>query len=402
MDWKRNTSLFLAGQALSLFGSMLVQYAIFWYVTLSTRSGGMMTIYVLVALLPVFFVSPFGGVWADRYSRKRLVCYSDGGIAAVTLLIAISFFSEYRALWLVFLCAAARAVGQGIQSPAVSALIPQIVPPEHLMKINGIHTSIQSFISLASPAAGGALFALVPLEYLLFIDIITAIAGICILQFAVKIPPNITHGTTGKSAVNYFRDLHAGLRYIRHEKWIFRIILLETVMFAAISPASFLTPLQVTREFGGDMWRLTALEIVFSGGMIASGLLISARSIFRNKIHSMALACALSGTSIAALGILNNFWLYLSAMFISGLTVPLSNVPCTTLLQTKVDSKYTGRVFGVFGMTYSLTMPLAMLVFGPLADRVAIDLLLAGSGVVIFLLSVPYLTSKSLREAGKQ
>jgi DHA3 family macrolide efflux protein-like MFS transporter len=402
MNWKRNTFLFLGGQALSMFGSMLVQYAIFWHVTLTTESGGMMTVYVLVALLPVFFVSPFGGVWADRYSRKNLICFSDGGIAAVTLLIAVSFFMGYRALWLIFLCAAIRAVGQGIQSPAVSAFIPQIVPQEHLVKINGINTSIQSFISLASPAVGGALFTFMPIEYLFFIDIITAVIGICIFLFCIKMPASdIPAAAAQPSAVSYFHDLREGLNYVWREKWIFQIIILATIMFAAISPASFLTPLQVTREFGGDVWRLTAIEIAFSGGMMLGGLLIGFWGGFRNKIHSMALACVLTGASIVALGVFNDFWLYLSAMLFTGLTVPLSNTPCMTLLQTKVAPEYMGRVFGVFGMTYSLTMPLAMLVFGPLADVTAIDRLLIGSGAVVLLLSIPYVASRKLREAGK-
>jgi DHA3 family macrolide efflux protein-like MFS transporter len=401
MNWKLNTSLFLGGQALSLFGSMLVQYALFWHITLATQSGSMMTIYVLVALLPIFFLSPFGGVWADRYNRKRLIILSDGGIATVTLLIALSFLGGYRALWAVFLCAAVRAIGQGLQSPAVSAFLPQIVPQEHLARINGINTSIHSFISLASPIVSGALLTLAPLEYLLFIDILTAAIGIYILQYWVKVPPTTTPATSGQAATHYFHDLREGLRYIRHKKWIFQIILLATILFAALSPASFLTPLQVARKFGSEIWKLTAIEIAFSGGMILGGLLIVLRGGFRNPIHSMALACLLIGAGIIGLGLLHSFPLYLSAMFTVGLTVPFSNTPCMTLLQTKVAPEYMGRVFGVFSMTYSLTMPLAMLVFGPLADRVAIDLLLVISGIVVLLLSIPYLTSRALRDIGK-
>jgi DHA3 family macrolide efflux protein-like MFS transporter len=135
--------------------------------------------------------------------------------------------------------------------------------------------------------------------------------------------------------------------------------------------------------------------------MMLGGLIIGFWGGFRNKIHSIALSCILSGIGVVSLGILNNFWWYLAAMLFIGLTVPLSNIPSMTLLQSKVAPEFMGRVFGVFGMTYSLTMPLAMLVFGPLADVVEIDLLLIVSGIIILLLSVPYLTSKVLRDAGK-
>jgi DHA3 family macrolide efflux protein-like MFS transporter len=400
-NYKRNITLFLFGQGLSLFGSMLVQFAMMWHITLTTQSGSAMTLYVIVGLLPTFFMSPFGGVWADRYNRKNLINLADGGIATVTLLIALAFLTGYKELWLIFVCSAVRALGQGIQSPAVGAFIPQITPQEHLSKINGINTSIQSFAALVAPMASGALLTFVPLEIIFFIDIVTAITGICILQFLVKIPQKAVAETGIKSAANYFQDLREGLRYVWQEKFIFQIIILATIMFAVMSPASFLSPLQVVRDFGGDVWRLTAIEIAFSGGMMLGGVLIGFWGGFRNRMYSMSLACVIIGTGIVALGLLNNFWLYSAAMFIIGLTVPLSNTPCMVILQTKVEPVYMGRVFGVFGMTYSLTMPLAMLVFGPLADAVAIDWLLIGSGVVIVLLSVPYVASKVLREVGE-
>jgi len=84
-NWKRNTILFLASQTLSLFGTSLVQYAILWHITLTTQSGVMMTIFIICGFLPTFFLSPFAGVWADRYNRKLLIMFSDSMIALSTL-----------------------------------------------------------------------------------------------------------------------------------------------------------------------------------------------------------------------------------------------------------------------------------------------------------------------------
>ena len=71
------------------------------------------------------------------------------------------------------------------------------------------------------------------------------------------------------------------------------------------------------------------------------------------------------------------------------------------MLQSKVDGEYMGRVFGVFGMVSSIMMPAGMLIFGPLADLVQIDLLLIGTGAVIALLGLPFAASRVLREAGR-
>jgi len=70
--WKKNIVLFLSSQTISLFGSSLVQYAMMWYITLTTQSGVMMTIFILCGFVPAFLLSPAAGVWADRYNRKML------------------------------------------------------------------------------------------------------------------------------------------------------------------------------------------------------------------------------------------------------------------------------------------------------------------------------------------
>lgn len=117
-NWKKNTALFLSSQAVSLFGSMLVQYAILWHITLSTESGVMMMISIICGFLPTFLLSPFAGVWADRYSRKLLIALADAGIAAATLVLVLLFWAGYQALWLLFAISAVRAAGSGIQTPA--------------------------------------------------------------------------------------------------------------------------------------------------------------------------------------------------------------------------------------------------------------------------------------------
>jgi len=122
--WKKNIILFLGGQTISLFGSALVQYAIMWKITLDTQSGFMMTLYIICGFVPTFILSPFAGVWADRYNRKLLIVAADSLIAVATLFLAILFYSGYEAMWLLFAIAAVRAVGAGIQtSPSVMCTI---------------------------------------------------------------------------------------------------------------------------------------------------------------------------------------------------------------------------------------------------------------------------------------
>ena len=70
--WKRDLALFMSSQTFSLLGSSLVQYAMLWHLTLTTKSGAMMTLYIICGFVPTFLLSPFAGVWADRYDRKQI------------------------------------------------------------------------------------------------------------------------------------------------------------------------------------------------------------------------------------------------------------------------------------------------------------------------------------------
>ncbi|MDR2509623.1 MAG: MFS transporter [Spirochaetaceae bacterium] len=400
-NWKKNAALFLTGQALSIFGSMLVQYAMLWHITLKTGSGSMMSVFILAGILPMFFISPFAGVWADRFNKKYIINAADASIALVTLAIALCFIAGMESIWLLLVCSGLRAVGQGIQTPAVGAFIPEITPEEHLSKVNGINGGIQSFIMFTAPLLSGLLLTYTSITFIFFIDVVTAAAGIAIVFFFVKTGARkVQTEAGGTGGVDYFHDLKKGFMYIKSHKFILRLIVISTVFFIAVSPAAFLTAIQVTRNFGNDIWRLTAIEMTFSSGMMLGNILVGIWGGFKNRVYSMALSCALMGIEAASLGLTRNFVLYSAVMGIMGFTMPLYNTPSMVMLQTRVEPEYMGRVLSVFSMISSLMMPAGMLIWGPMADVVSIDHILVGTGAVIFALSPIFLVSKSLRAAG--
>ena len=397
--WQRQTALFLGSQTISLFGSSLVQYAIFWYLTLETQSGVIMTLSTIFGFLPTFFISPFAGVWADRYNRKRLIVLSDGITALSTLVLVLLFLAGQRSIWILLATSAIRAIGAGIQMPAVGAILPQIVPEKELTRINGLNGSIQAVVMLVSPMISGALYQFAPMEGIFMIDIVTAALAIAIMVFLLKVP---THEKASQEQVsNYLQDMKLGFRYIQNHAFIKRLFLYFSLAFLMAAPVSFLSPLQVARSFGDDVWRLTAIEIAFSIGMIGGGLWIASWGGFKNRIHSIAFAIGAMGLCTFGMGVIPNFWIYLFLMGLVGLVIPLLNAPSMTLLQEKVEEVFLGRVFGVQSMVASSMMPLGMLIFGPLADRMAIEILMAVSGVFLMVVAFFAISDRVLLEAGK-
>jgi DHA3 family macrolide efflux protein-like MFS transporter len=402
VNWKKNAALFLVGQALSLFGTLVVQYAILWHIILKSQSGTMMTIFTIVGFLPMFFISPFAGVWADRFNRKYIINIADGSIAFFSLVVAICLFAGIDNYGILLMCALVRSLGQGVQMPAVGAFIPQIVPGEHLIKINGIQGSILSFVTLTSPMLSGALMTFAPLETLFLLDVITAAIGICIVFFFVKVPAKETTKPElpKQNSMSYFYDLKQGLKYIRSHSYVLRMIIISAIFLFLFAPAALLTPLQVTRNFGQEVWYLSAIQITSSIGVMAGGILVGLWGGFKNRIYTMAFSCALCGMLAAGLGIAPSFWLYLVIIALIGLSMPFYNTPAMVLLQTKVKPEFMGRVISVFTMVSSTMAPLGMVLFGPIADIIAIDTLLIITGPLVSLLAIPMITSKTLRKAG--
>jgi DHA3 family macrolide efflux protein-like MFS transporter len=366
--------------------------------TLETRSGVVLMVYTVASTLPMFFMAPFGGVWADRHNRRNLINIADGCIALVSLAIAMMFTFGIDNIWLLLACLGARSAGQGIQNPALGALIPQLVPQKHLTRVNGFYQSIMSVSMIGAPALGGVLLTLAPIQTVLFIDVVTAAIGICILAFFVKVPKRAIESQKAAERPAYFREMMQGMRYIGERKYMRQLFMYSAAFVILIAPAAMLTPLQVARDFGPDVWRLTAVEMGFSFGMMGGGLLLGMWGGFRDKIKTMFLGALLLGVMTVALGLLTNFWIYLACMALIGFSTPIMSTPFMTILQTKADDEYMGRVLSVLTMLTSVAMPLAMVLFGPLGDVIPIDWILIACGVVILVICPFMIANKVIRK----
>lgn len=392
--WLRKTILFLTGQTVSLFGSMLVQYAVMWYLTITYQSGVIMMLAAVFGFLPQAVISIFGGVWADRHNRKVLIIAADGAIALTTLALALIMMTGYDGVWLIFLTLAIRSAGAGIQMPAVAALIPQIVPMRNLLRVNGINGSIQSAMALLAPAAAGALYAwaaasnggsaasLIPI---FFIDVVTAVVGIGIMLF-IAVP---TIRRAGDEHVGYFADLAEGVRYVWHHAFVRWMLTLFAIIFLLMVAPSNLTPLMLVRSFNEgetqNVVNLAILEIMFSVGMMLGGILVATFFAKRNPIGLIISSSLAFGILSIGLGLSPNLWFFFGFMFLTGLAVPFFSAPSMTLLQETVEPERQGRVFGFMGIVMAVAMPLGMVVFGPLADVVPIELLLVAAGILTFI-----------------
>lgn len=380
-DWKKRIVLFFAGQCITLFGSQIVQMAIVWYVMLRTNSGAWVAAFSVCSYLPQFFVSFIGGVWADRYDRKRLIIGADAliAIATIAMMLVMPYIrEEANLLFALLVMSIIRSAGAGIQNPAVSAVIPQLVPEKQLMRWNGINAVMQSLVQFAAPAAAALVLTTETLRSALMIDILTAVLGIGAISF-LKIPKR----EAAEEPASVLKEMGSGIRYAYRERAVRKILMVYGCFIFLSVPAGYLAGLLVSRVYGDTYWYLTAVEMVGFGGMMAGGLLMSAWSGFRRQSLTLTAGLALFGAMAAGMGVSRNFALYLACMALYGVALNAVQTTITTMLQQKTEAGMQGRVFGLMSSLYSACYPLGMVFFGPMADRLPLQGIMIFSGAAL-------------------
>ena len=385
-NWKRNTILFLISQCITLFGSTLVQMAVIWYVTLKTTSGIWVAAFSICSYLPQFLISFWGGVWADQYDRKRLIILSDGMIAIITLLtfFMVPFLqTEPIFLGTLLLMSIFRSLGAGIQTPAVNAMIPQLVPSEHLMSYNGFNAIMQSIVQFSAPAAAGVILATFPLRTTLLVDVGTAFVGIG-LFFLVPLQKK----EKGQEKRTVIEDLKSGIRYAYCDTLLRRLLLIYGLFVLLCVPGGFMAGLLVSRTYGDTYWYLTTVELVGFAGMTAGGFLMGTWKGFSNQIKTLVFGLLLFGSMSIGMGIAPTFLIYLLMMTLYGVALTVIQTTITTLIQQQTKAEMQGRVFGLMGSIYAGFLPLGMAVFGPAADTVPLQWSMVGAGIILILMAI--------------
>ena len=132
-----------AGQALSLVGSAVVQFALIWWLTQETGSATILATASLVGFIPQIFLGPFVGVLVDRWSRRWTMFLADSMIAAATVVLAYLFWIEAIQIWHVMSLLFIRSLGSAFHFPAMQASTSLMVPKEQLTRIQGINQVLE-------------------------------------------------------------------------------------------------------------------------------------------------------------------------------------------------------------------------------------------------------------------
>ena len=371
------------GQALSLLGSQLVQFAVIWYLTQTTNSATTLAFASMMGLLPQVLLSPFIGTWVDRGNRRLILIAADTTVAAATLLLAILFASGLIQVWHIYIALFIRAVAGGFHQSAFGASVVLLVPKEQLARVQGFNQALYGGLNIVSAPLGAYLLSVLPMQGILSIDIGTALFAVLILLF-ISIPQP---ERTAQTPSTFWQDFRAGFRYII--MWRGLVILLALVMvinffYSATEP---LTPLLITSHFRGGAGQLGWWLSSFAVGTILGGLILGVWGGFKRKVVTAQLGLILMGLSTTIVGLVppDLFIVGLIANSVVGLLLPIINGSFGATLQAAIAPDMQGRVFAFILSAAMLVSPLALMIAGPFADAFGIQIwfLIAGISCVI-------------------
>lgn len=377
-----------SGQAFSLLGSQLVQFALIWWLTETTHSATVLALASLVGLLPQVLLGPFVGVLVDRWDRRRTMLLADASVALATLFLAYLFWSGRAEVWHVFPILFVRALGGAFHWPAMQASASLMVPEAHLTRVQGLNQTLNGGLNIIGAPLGALLLQVLPLQAILAIDITTALVAIVPLLFIAVPSPARRPATTALSFwASFAEELLEGLRYVRAWRTLLLLMLMAGLINLLLHPAFALLPILVTEHFHGEAIHLGWLEAATGLGIVVGGLLLGVWGGFRRRIATTLFGVSLLGLALV-LTSLTPATLFAAAaatLFLAGLSIALTDGPLMAIVQAAVAPEMQGRVFTLLGSLAKIMAPLGLFIAGPAADLVGVRSWYFAAGIVTFL-----------------
>lgn len=400
-NWKTKYLFIIAGQSLSLIGSTAVQFSVIWWLSTTLGSPIILAFASIAAYIPNILFGSFVGVWLDRLNKKYVIIAADVFTGVISVIFALTFYLGTPTVWMTLFFLGLRAIGGVFQSPAIQAVVPSIVPKDQLIQANAWDQFLQSGALMIGPVLGAVMYAALPLPIILFSDLAGAvIASISLMP--VKIPYIVR---VDDNPMGFVREWKEGLQIFLMDKRLFVLTLSAAICMIFFMPITAFYPLMTSDYFQGTACEASSVELLYSAGMMSGTFVINR---FGNKLQYNAICVAFIGlfglgSTTLISGFLPKsdeaFWIFAFMCFGMGISAVFYNIPYIAYIQETIPSIYHGRAFSLLNSIISLTMPLGLLVAGPLSEIKGIQFWFSFSGIMIVsitLIAVCVLAKKHL------
>ncbi|HTM47592.1 MAG TPA: MFS transporter [Bryobacteraceae bacterium] len=386
----RNFRLFFLGQLVSLIGTWMQTVAQSWLVYRLTGSSALLGSVNFASQIPVFLLSPAGGVVADRYNRHRLVIATQAASMLLALVLAGLTLFHMVKVWQIFVLSALLGIVNAFDIPARQAFIVEMTSREDLINAIALNSSAFNGARIVGPAVAGILVAAVGEGWCFFangVSYIAVIAGLLAMKLQPYRPRHV------ESSV--LRHIGEGFRFIADTAPIRALLLLVGLVSLAGMPYSVLMPIFADRILNAGAQGLGILMGISGLGALAGALLLASRQTVRGLGRWIVISSASFSALLIVFAYSRWFWLSAAVLVPIGFSVMIQMGSTNTLIQSMTPDAMRGRVLAGYSMMLMGMAPIGALIAGVLAEHigaratVSAGALACGAAAAAFALHLP-------------
>ena len=384
----RDFRLMWFGACASTIGTFVQQFAQSWLVYDLTKDPFYLGLDLFLGQLPIMMFSLFGGVFADRMDRRKLLLASQYIQMVCAFLLALLFAFHVVKVWHILTLSFVVGLGQSFGGPAYSSLLPTLVGPEDFSNAIAMNAIQFNLARIIGPTLGGLAYTMFGATWCFALNGVSYLAVIASLFLIhVKFVP-------AKTTESVLSSMKEGIRFIRQRDGMSALVVLAfcTTLFG-FSLNGFL-PVFVREVVHRGPQTYTLLLVCSGAGSICGALAVAASEKMKGQGRLTLLILTLLG--VITTGFAVSRWLPASCtlMFFAGAAVMASASFMLSLAQLISTDAMRGRVMSVYSLAFRAGIPLGSLALGKLIPVFGVSKSLAGSGIALTCLSLYFLVSR--------
>ncbi|GAA3058994.1 MFS transporter [Streptomyces roseofulvus] len=369
------------GSSVSWVGQGMTTLAISLQVYEITGSAFSVGLVGLFSLVPLVVFGLYGGAIADTVDRRTLGLVGAAGAAALSAALAAAAFAGFHRVWFLYAIVALQAVCGALNSPARSAMIPRLLPPEQLRAANALNSMVMTFGTLVGPSLGGVIVGFAGYQTAYTIDALAFFASLYAMWRLPSMPPE----RTGAVGVAQGRaSVLDGLRFLGTRPNL-RATFVSDLFAMILAQPKALFPAVAVLWFDGDAKTTGLLVAAPAFGALMGGVVSGWQSRIRRHGQAILISVAAWGLAIAAFGLSRNLWIGLLCLAAAGYADTSSMIFRNTMMQVAAPDEMRGRLQGVFIVVVAGGPRLGDFVSGSVADLTSPLVAITGGGLLCVL-----------------
>ncbi|MGW4051566.1 MFS transporter [Streptomyces sp. NPDC004779] len=377
------------GNTVSWVGQGMTALAISLQVYDITGSAFSVGLVGLFSLVPLVVFGLYGGAIADTVDRRALGLAGATGSAVLAAALSAAAFAGFHRVWFLYAIVALQAVCAALNSPARSAMIPRLLPPEQLRAANALNSMVMTFGTLVGPSLGGVIVGVAGYQTAYLIDALAFFASLYAMWRLPSMPPERTGaaGTAsagGKPGARERASVLDGLRFLGTRPNL-RATFVSDLFAMILAQPKALFPAVAVLWFGGDAKTTGLLVAAPAFGALLGGVVSGWQSRIRHHGQAILIAVAAWGLAIAAFGLSRNLWIGLLCLAAAGYADTSSMIFRNTMMQVAAPDEMRGRLQGVFIVVVAGGPRLGDFVAGSVADLASPAVAITGGGILCVL-----------------